>query len=336
MRSRTVRTLGIFAVVLLAVAAVMVVKNVRDANSVHFDALFDSTVGLYEGSDVQVLGVPVGVVTDVKPEGGHVRVSMRLDHGQNIASNTDAVVVAPTLVSDRYVQLTEPYTGGQKLADGSTISQDRTAVPVEIDEMYESLNDLGQKLGPNGANENGALSDLLDVAAENLDGQGGKLNRMLGEFGKATKTLSDSDDDLFATVANLKEFNDMLVSNDRTLADVNRKFASVSNYLAEDREDLADAVSNLGGALADVEDFIHDNRSELKSSVDNLLAPTRVLVDQKNSLEESVRTIPLLLQNFMNAYNKNTGTLDGRGNLNELTVWSDGPPTMFDDKGGDS
>src|SRR5699024_3511986 len=102
MRSRTVRTLGIFAVVLLAVAAVMVVKNVRDANSVHFDALFDSTVGLYEGSDVQVLGVPVGVVTDVKPEGGHVRVSMRLDHGQNIASNTDAIVVAPTLVSDRY------------------------------------------------------------------------------------------------------------------------------------------------------------------------------------------------------------------------------------------
>src|SRR5699024_4320198 len=162
MRSRTVRTLGIFAVVLLAVAAVMVVKNVRDANSVHFDALFDSTVGLYEGSDVQVLGVPVGVVTDVKPEGGHVRVSMRLDHGKNIASITYAIVVSPNYASDRSWCLAEHDAGGQKLADGSTFCQGGTAVECEIDEMYESLNALGYNIGPNAANENGALSELLD------------------------------------------------------------------------------------------------------------------------------------------------------------------------------
>ena len=44
------------------------------------DALFESTVGLYPGSDVQVLGVKVGTVTDGRARRRPVvRVSMKLD-----------------------------------------------------------------------------------------------------------------------------------------------------------------------------------------------------------------------------------------------------------------
>src|SRR3546814_20706319 len=71
-----------------------------------------------------------------------------------------------------------------------------------------------------------------------------------------------------------------------------------------------------------LDDFIRDNRGNLKTSVVQLIAPTEVLVKQKTSLEESVRLIPLLLQNFLNTYDEGGNTLDGRGNLNELTIWS--------------
>ncbi|WP_370618385.1 MCE family protein [Mumia sp. Pv 4-285] len=294
--------------------------RVLAAGGTDVTALFDSTVGLYPGSDVQVLGVPVGTVTAVEPEDGKVRVTMTLDRGQSVAADTAAVIVAPTLVSDRYVQLTEPYTGGEALESGAVIK--KTAVPVEIDDLYASLNDVGQQLGPDGANKNGALSRLLDVAAENLDGQGADLNTMISEFGKATGTLSNSDEDLFATIANLKSFNDMLVENDQSVADVNRQFASVSDYLAEDREQMAEAVKNLGDAMVILDDFIKDNRDNLKTSVDNLKGPTQVLVNQRKSLDEAVRTIPLALQNFLKAYNVQTNTVDGRGNLNEVSLWS--------------
>lgn len=294
--------------------------RVLAAGGTEVSALFEATIGLYPGSDVQVLGVPVGTVTSVKPEGEKVRVTMRLDRGQNVGADSAAVIVAPTLVSDRYVQLTEPYTGGPKLESGDVIK--KTAVPVEIDELYASLNDVGQQLGPNGANKHGALSRLLDVAAKNLDGQGADLNTMISEFGKATGTLSNSDEDLFATIGNLKSFNDMLVENDQSVADVNRQFASVSGYLAEDRQQMADAVKNLGDAMVILDDFIKDNRNSLKSSVDNLKGPTQVLVNQRKSLNEAVRTIPLALQNFLKAYNVQTNTVDGRGNLNEVSLWS--------------
>lgn len=306
----------------LAVAGFMTWRAVGD-DSTQFDAMFESTVGLYPGSEVQVLGVPVGKVTAVKPDGESVRVSMKLESGQAVESDTAAVIIAPTLVSDRFVQLTKPFDGGVKLKAGTTIDREDTAVPVEIDDLYASLTDVATKLGPNGANANGSLSELLDVAAKNLDGQGTGINQMIDEFGKSTGALADSDDDLFATIANFKEFNDMLVANDTGVANVNRQFASVTEYLAADREDMADAITNLGGALAILDDFISENRGNLKTSVDNLLGPTQVLVKQKESLEESVRLIPLALQNFLKAYNADNGTLDGRGNLNELSIWSD-------------
>ena len=318
----TRRTLGAAGVALLLVAAVLAWRS-STGGATKVDALFESTVGLYPGSEVQVLGVEVGKVTEVHPEGPVVRVSMTLDRGQHVEADTAAVIVAPTLVSDRFVQLTKPDTGGARLEDGAEIPRDRTAVPVEIDDLYKSLTDVSTKLGPDGANRKGALSDLLDVAARNLDGNGTGINRTIDEFGRATGTLASSSDDLFATIANFKEFNDMLVANDHSVADVNRQFAAVTDYLADDREDLADAITNLGDALAIVDDFIADNRTNIKTSVDNLLGPTQVLVNQKDSLEESVRLVPVVLQNFLRSYNAQNNTIDGRANLNETSIWAD-------------
>lgn len=320
--SRRARTVAaVVAVAMLAVAGIGLWMATRE-EPVRLSADFRETVGLYPGSDVQVLGVPVGRVTKVAPHGGVVRVSMELDRGQRVGAGTAAVIVAPTLVSDRFVQLTEPYKGASALASGTTIPVERTAVPVEIDELYRSLDDIGQKLGPNGVNKNGALSRFLDVAAANLKGQGADLNTMIAEFGKATDTLADTDEDFFATLANLKEFNDMLVSNDRGVARANRQFAEVTGYLAADRKDMSAAISNLGGALGILDDFIRDNREHMTSSLEKLRGPTRTLSRQQKSLEEAVRMMPVAIQNFLASYGSSTNTLDGRGNLNELTLWS--------------
>src|SRR3546814_4662190 len=86
----------------------------------------------------------------------------------------------------------------------------------------------------------------------------------------------------------------MLLANDGTVALANKQFATVAGYLADDRDELASAVTNLADAMVILDDFIRDNRGNLKTSVDQLIAPTEVLVKQKTSLEESVRLIPLL------------------------------------------
>lgn len=308
-------TTGLVLVVACAVVGVRMLRTTTEVT-----AEFDSAVGLYPGSDVQVLGVPVGRVVAVDPVGGKVRVRMEIDEGQKVAADTGAVIVAPTLVSDRYVQLTEPWVGGDALEDGDRITT--TAVPVEIDDMYKSLVDVGEQLGPDGANRNGALSDFLEVLAKNLDGQGAGLNRMITEFSEASATVSGFDDDFFATISNLDTLNSTLLAHDSGVAGANEQLAVVARYLAEDRTDLSSAITELGEAMALLEGFVKDNRAAIRKSVDGLRGPTQVLVNQRASLEEAVRTIPLALQNFINAYDPGTNTLSGRGNLNELTLWS--------------
>ncbi|MFW6775914.1 MCE family protein [Nocardioides sp. CPCC 205120] len=330
-RTRPGLTRGVVRSVVLALALAVVLvgtaarsAHVRDA-STDVTAEFSSAVGLYVGSDVQVLGVKVGEVTAVEPAGDVVRVDMRLEPGQRVAADTAAVIVAPTVVSDRYVQLTEPWTeGAETLADGARIGAEDTAVPVEVDELYTSLEDISTQLGPDGANREGALSDFLDVAAANLEGTGGDLNTMITEFSRLSATMAGVDEDLFATVGNLADFTEVLAANDDTVAALNLLFADVTGYLAEDRDDLAGAIDQLGSALAVLDDFIDENRDDLRTSVDNLVGPTQTLVNQRASLEELLRMAPLTLQNFLQAYNPETGRIEGRGNLNEANLWAGG------------
>jgi len=326
----------VVAIVFVAVAGAALASAAL-ASHTTFSALFTSTVGLYPGSDVQILGVTVGHVTQVDPDGAKVRVTMQLDHGQAAAADTGAVIIAPTLVSDRYVQLTTPYTSGAKLGDGAVIT--KTAVPAEIDDLYNSLDDLTKELGPDGANKTGALSRFLTVAAANLRGNGTDINTMINQFGKATGTLADSGDDLFATIGNLQQISSTLEQHDAAVSGVNSQLATVSRYLAADRTDMRAAVRNLAGAMADLQSFIKDNRKQLTASVENLQGPTQVLVNEKRALADTIRTIPLALQDFVGAYDPGSNTVDGRGDLNELTLWSkdglnarssaDAPPTLL-------
>ncbi|MGI8666162.1 MAG: MCE family protein [Jatrophihabitans sp.] len=289
--------------------------------SVRFAALFSSTVGVYPGSDVRMLGVGVGKVDSVSPQGSQVRVSMHLNHGVRAAASTGAVILSPSLVSDRYVQLTGLYTGGPKLTGGTTIPLDRTATPVELDQLYNSINQLATALGPQGANSTGALSNLLTTGAANLAGNGTALHDTLTQLSKATSVFADSKDNLFDTIDNLKNFTTMLAKNNSGVQQVNQQLASVSQLLADDRQSFAAALNQLGTALNSVSQFISANRSRIKSNVDKLSATSQLLAKQRQSLQQVLKSAPLAVQNLLNAYDPAHNTLNGRADLNELDNW---------------
>ena len=166
----------VLPLVLLALVVVGVVTFFFGGDHVKtLTAEFPRTVSIYQGSDVRVLGVPVGKIDSVTPSGTDVIVTMHYDADVQIPEDAKAVIVSPSIVGDRFVQLTPAYSGGPVLASGTTLTQDRTAVPLELDQIYSSLDDLSVALGPNGANKKGALTDLLDTAARNFGGQGSEV-----------------------------------------------------------------------------------------------------------------------------------------------------------------
>ncbi|MET8996981.1 MCE family protein [Amycolatopsis sp. NPDC004169] len=317
-RGRSLVTWLAFACVLALIVTAALYPVFRSSNGVKLSAYFGKTVGLYAGSSVRVLGVPVGQVTDVTPEGDAVRVDMEVD-GAPLPADVGAVVVAPSLVSDRYVQLTPAYDNGPVLASGTVLPRERTATPVELDDLYSSLDKLSTALGPNGANSGGALSGVLDTAANTLKGNGTSLNSTVGQLAQLAKTLDGSKDDLFSTVQNLNSFTGALAQSDQQLNEFYGRVADVSRFLAADSNDVGAALQSLGGALGDVQQFVNDNKTALESNVDKLASLSKVLVDQRAALAEVLDIAPTGATNFINSYDAASGTIAVRDNLNELT-----------------
>ncbi|MFG3207720.1 MCE family protein [Streptomyces sp. NPDC048192] len=308
----TRRLLALFTA--LAVVAGLAAVLWPGPGPVHVTAYFPRTVGIYPGSDVRVLGVRIGEVRKITPQGDRVRVELEYDQSRKVPADAQAAIINSSVVSDRYVQLLPVYRKGAVLRDGDVIPESRTAVPVELDRIFDSLHTTAEALGPNGANKQGSLSRLLGVSADNLRGQGGNLNQTVADLSQAVTTLSDGRGDLFGTVRNLQVFTAALAADDTSVRSFTTDLAAVAGQLAGERKDLAAALKYLATALGDVAGFVRGNKKALTSDVKGLEKVTKVLVAQRSALQELLTVAPTGLSNLQNAYNPAAGTLDTRNN----------------------
>ncbi|GAB3256523.1 MCE family protein [Alteromonas gracilis] len=318
--SLVIRILGTVAVLALVVGAALVVFSGDDSK--RLTAQFPRTVSLYAGSDVRVLGVKIGTVDSVTPAGTEVRVEMSYDGQYDLPDDAKAVIVSPSIVGDRFVQITPAYTGGRALADGAVLGTDRTSTPLELDEIYSSLNDLSVALGPDGVNApgtegEGALTRLLESTSANFGGQGEQFNETIGNLGRLTTTLDNNKDELFGATRQTQEFISTLARNDQTVRDFNDSLAAAADLLEGERQDLALALRNLGTAMTEVRTFVRDNKDSLSTNIKGLNRVSRILVKRRAELDETLRVAPAALNNLGLAYNESTGTLDTRANLGE-------------------
>ncbi|MDX6279652.1 MAG: phospholipid/cholesterol/gamma-HCH transport system substrate-binding protein [Kribbellaceae bacterium] len=311
--------------VVIVVLAVSVISLWPHPERVTATAYFPRAVSVYPGSDVRILGIKVGEIESVTPAGRSVRVKFWWEAKHKVPADAKAVIASPSIVADRYIQLTPAYSKGAVMADGASIPLERTAVPLELDQIYQSLNDLSVALGPKGANDQGALSRLLDVSAANLNGQGKKLNQTITDVSTLTQTLSSNSKSLFSTVRQLQTFVSALAANDGLVKQFNANFAGVTTTLAGERQDLSAALSTLAAALGEVANFVKDNRSLLKTTISGATDVSQILVKEKTAIAEIIDTAPLGLGNLARVYNPQFGTLDQRINLAQL----DDPATFI-------
>lgn len=307
---------------LVSLVAVLVATGfwlVTEGGGRQITAYFTNTSALYPDNDVRVLGVPVGKVDAITPQGNQVRVDMTIDDADLVLpADVKAAIVSPSLVTGRYVQLTPTYSGGPEWTN-QVIPVERTAVPLGVDDLTRTATELSRALGPDGVNKTGALNDALNVGAANLDGNGRKLNDTIRNLGGLGATLNGSAPDLFGTITELQKFVATIKDNDPGVRELNGKLADVTGFLASQRGQLGDALRELSFALGEVADFVQDNRATLKSNVDKLTSVSQEIVDHQKALAEVSDLGPAALNNLANIYNGSSETLDTRANINELS-----------------
>ncbi|MDA4106442.1 virulence factor Mce family protein [Mycolicibacterium holsaticum] len=308
-RSRWLRMMLAALLVVSLVAGVYLVWPSRTGDKL--TAYFTSAVGLYPGDDVRIVGVPVGTIDSIEPRANDVKVSMTLQNGIKVPAEAKALIISPNLVSARFIQLTPAYTEGPELGDGAQIGLDRTAVPVEWDEVKEQLTALSAQLGPQPGSVQGPLTEFVNQAADTFDGNGDSFRQALRELSQTAGRLGDSRTDLFGTIRNLQVLVDALSNSNEQIVQFSNHVASVSQVLADSSADLDNTLGTLNQALGDVRGFLSDSNQALIDQVTKLTDFTSILTERSEDIEQILHITPNGLSNFYNIYNPAQGTVGG-------------------------
>jgi virulence factor Mce-like protein len=288
-------------------------------------AYFVSATGIYPGDEVRVLGVKVGSIAAIEPAGANARMTIDVNHGVPIPADAKAVIVAQSLVAARYVQLAPAYeSSGPTIADGAVIPVERTAIPVEWDEVKTQLMRLATDLGPRSDTSGTSVSRFIHSAADAMAGNGDKLRQTLAELSGVGRILADGSGNLVDIIKNLQTFVTALRDSNEQIVAFQDRFATLTSVLNDERSGLDAALTDLSVAVGDVKRFIAGSRHQTAEQIQRLANVTQNLVDHKTDLENILHVAPNAIANGYDIYNPDSGSFVGSFVLNNFS-----DPTQF-------
>jgi phospholipid/cholesterol/gamma-HCH transport system substrate-binding protein len=308
---------AILAVLLVAGVAVLMTAT-GAARQTKLVGYFANTNGLFPGDQVWILGVPVGKVGTIEPQPDRAKVTFYVDEKYKVPADAKAVILSPSLVTARVIQLTPAYTGGPQMKTGTVIPEERTAVPIEFDDLREQLKRLAETLQPTQPGGVSTLGSLVNTAADNLRGQGANIRDTIIKLSQAFSALGDHSQDLFSTVKNLSVLVSALQSSQDLLRQLNVNLAAVTGLLSNGPNEVGNAVTSINDVVGDVQSFVADNKETVGTTGDKLAAVTTTLYQSLDDLKQTLHVAPNAFQNFLNIYQPAQGTLTGALALNNF------------------
>jgi phospholipid/cholesterol/gamma-HCH transport system substrate-binding protein len=292
-------------------AAIVAVRDTGQSARTMVVGYFANSTGVFPGDDVRILGVPVGKVETIEPQPNRVRISFWVDRKYKVPANVNAVILSPQLVTGRAIQLTPAYTSGAALQNGAEIPQNRTAVPVEWDDIRNQLQKLNELLQPTKPGGVSTLGEFINTAADNLRGQGPAIRDTIIKLSQTLSALGDHSKDIFGTFKNLSTLVSALHDSTDLLEQLNRNLASVTSLLADDPNKVTATVSDLNAVVGDLQSFAADNREALGTTSDKLASITTTVVQSLDDIKQALHLAPTTLQNFSNIYEPANGSFTG-------------------------
>jgi phospholipid/cholesterol/gamma-HCH transport system substrate-binding protein len=229
----------------IALAAILLLGGATDYV---VKARFENASQLVKGNLVQVSGMPAGKVEDIRltPD-GQAELTLSIDDKYApLREGTIATVRMASLsgVANRYIDLRLPGAKAQAIPDGGTIEQDSTTTAVDLDEIFDTLDEPTRK-------------DLQRLI-KGLDAQHARRGEQLN--------------------AGLLYLNPSLSSSSRLFRELNRdsklleRFVVASSQLVTDLAERRDDVAGLVDNLATTTNAIGAEQQALATSVEQLPA----------------------------------------------------------------
>jgi len=298
-----VRTIAL-AIVVCFLGATLALAFPRDTKpKMTVTAYFTKAIGLFPQSKVRVLGVAIGKVASVHPEGSRVRVVMKLDPERKIPADARAVIVPISLIADRYIQLTPVYSSGPALKNGDVIDTVRTSIPFELDDLLSQLKKLLDAVQSGTLEHPESIAAAVKNLADALAGAGPDLSTALTGAGKLSGTITKNAAQVDALIGELSRLLAALSQRRGEIAALNVHLAQALGAIATEHATLDSGLGNIALLTEQLGSLVKAHRPALEDDLSVLAKTTQAVIDHQDSVIRSLLWLPVLADGADDAHN---------------------------------
>ncbi|MGW7668217.1 MCE family protein [Streptomyces sp. NPDC054775] len=266
MRALRLRLYGVAFIAVLALLLSLAVAVYEQAfTPVVRITLQADTLGnqLEPRADVKLRGLLVGEVRATHADGtkATLDIALKPQYVSYIPSDVQARLLPKTLFGEKYVDLVAPagaaHASARPIRAGDVITQDRTKVGIEVQQLMNDLLPLLRTVRP------GELNATLSAFATALEGRGDRigdnLTRVEGYLRRLNPHMPSLEEDItrFADVAEV--YGDAAPDLMRIL----RNTVTTSRTIVEKRGRLASALRATASVAGTANDFLSENGDRL-------------------------------------------------------------------------
>ena len=248
---------------------------------------------LEPNSQVRVNDVSVGHVAKVERQSWHALVTMEIDGGVDLPANATATVGQTSLLGSKHVELAPPadVAPAGKLKDGSLIplSSGRSYPTTE-----QTLATVSLLLNGGGLGDVQDVTTALSIA---FNGREQDLRSLIGQLDKFVAYLNDQKGDIIRATDSLNNLVGQFADQKPVIDKALKTLPDALAVLKDTRQNLADALDQLGkfGALA--ADSVNQTKENLVNELKDLGPVLQSAADAGPALTRSLdhfTTFPLV------------------------------------------
>ncbi|WP_040810416.1 MlaD family protein [Nocardia concava] len=287
--------LGAFAAVMIALLLVVVNAIVRPVGgeTVSYKAEFTDVSGLKTGDDVRMFGVQVGKVTAIDLKGARAVIGFTVQRDRPFYVTSGLAIRYQTLTGQRYVDVRQPDTPGERLRAGSTVSAERTVPSFDITQLFNGLQPVLQEFSP------GALNQFTESVLAVVQGNGNGIGPALDAFEKLSRYVTDKQAVLSLVLSNLQAISDQIGGKSPQLVTLLEGLADVFTSFRTELDGLLHFAAVAPSALAPLNSLL-ETLGLTETSNPTLEKDLQLLFPDPNQALDVLGRLPGLLQSLAN------------------------------------
>ncbi|MFE8959511.1 MCE family protein [Streptomyces iakyrus] len=211
-------------------------------------------------ADVKLRGLLVGEVREVRADGtkATLDIALKPEHVDRIPSDVHARLLPKTLFGEKYIDLVPPRgSSGRPIRAGDVITQDRTRVGIEVQQLMNDLLPLLRTVQP------GKLNATLSAFATALEGRGDRIGDNLTRVEAYLRRLNPHLPSLQEDIARFADVAEVYGEAAPDLMEILRNTVTTSRTIVEQKDRLAAALTTTATVAGTADDFLDANGDRL-------------------------------------------------------------------------